>query len=347
MKHLTSVNFSVVGKSGLIAAAAMLLASCGGANDSGGASAQAATSDTVLAARTRTARAPTCNSEVWTAGKYYSTGSTVKYSANGQTYQASHDNPGYDPTISTWYWNPYTCSASAAMTPTSTPAPAPTAATVADSSGAVAGSTVVSEGQFNQMFPNRNAFYSYAGFVAAINSYPGVFSMGNDTMRKQEAAAFLANVNHETGGLQYIREANQANWPLYCDNSSQYPCAPGQQYYGRGPIQLSWNYNYGAAGAALGLNLLADPDLVARDSTVAWKTAMWFWMTQKGGAQMTPHEAMVNLVGFAETIKAINGGLECNKAPGSVGNNQMLSRVNYFSNFAQLLGVPTGINLTC
>ena len=31
---------------------------------------------------------------------------------NGKYYQATHDNPGYDPTISTWFWSPYTCSGS-------------------------------------------------------------------------------------------------------------------------------------------------------------------------------------------------------------------------------------------
>lgn len=31
---------------------------------------------------------------------------------------------------------------------------------------------VVSEAQFNQMFPNRNSFYSYNGLVQALSSYP-------------------------------------------------------------------------------------------------------------------------------------------------------------------------------
>ncbi|MGW7242455.1 chitinase, partial [Streptomyces sp. NPDC054804] len=31
---------------------------------------------------------------------------------------------------------------------------------------------VVSEAQFNQMFPNRNSFYSYSGLTAALSAYP-------------------------------------------------------------------------------------------------------------------------------------------------------------------------------
>ncbi|MGV8899426.1 MAG: chitinase [Burkholderiaceae bacterium] len=294
---------------------------------------------TTTTAPTSTTSAASCDFPVWADGNDYVAGNIVKYSANGNYYKASNDNPGYDPIISTWYWDPYPCSATAAAT---TPATASTAAPAT-----ATGAFVVTEAQFNQMFPNRNGFYTYSGLVAAINAYPAIFATGSDTIKKQEASAFLANVNQETGGLQYIRESNQANWPLYCQSSSQAPCAAGQQYYGRGPIQLSWNYNYNAAGQALGLNLLADPDMVARDATVAWKTAMWFWMTQNSGAAVTPHNAMVNSVGFAETIRAINGGLECGKGAGSIGNQQMQARVTYFQKFTSILGVPSGNNLTC
>ena len=44
----------------------------------------------------------------WAAGQWYATGSIVRYT-NGGYYIATHDNPGYDPTISTWYWSPYSC----------------------------------------------------------------------------------------------------------------------------------------------------------------------------------------------------------------------------------------------
>ncbi|MFJ6768324.1 ricin-type beta-trefoil lectin domain protein, partial [Streptomyces sp. NPDC091282] len=103
---------------------------------------------------------------------------------------------------------------------------------------------VVSEAQFNQMFPNRNSFYTYQGLTAALGAYPGFANTGSDTTKKQEAAAFLANVNHETGGLVYVVEQNTANYPTYCDRSQSYGCPAGQAaYYGRGPIQLSWNFN--------------------------------------------------------------------------------------------------------
>ncbi|MEU8717602.1 glycoside hydrolase family 19 protein [Streptomyces sp. NPDC048663] len=203
---------------------------------------------------------------------------------------------------------------------------------------------VVSEAQFNQMFPNRNSFYTYQGLTAALGAYPGFANTGSDTAKKQEAAAFLANVNHETGGLVYVVEQNTANYPTYCDRSQSYGCPAGQAaYYGRGPIQLSWNFNYKAAGDALGIDLLNNPWLVQNDAAVAWKTGLWYWNTQSGPGTMTPHNAMVNGAGFGQTIRSINGSLECD------GRNpaQVQSRVDAYQRFTSILGVTPGANLYC
>ncbi|MEV4003764.1 glycoside hydrolase family 19 protein [Actinomadura sp. NPDC049753] len=206
------------------------------------------------------------------------------------------------------------------------------------------GGFVVSESQFDQMFPSRSSFYSYSGLTAAMAAFPAFANTGSDTVKKQEAAAFLANVNHETGGLVYIVEQNTGNYPHYCDASRSYGCPAGQAaYYGRGPIQLSWNFNYKAAGDALGIDLLNNPWLVERDASVSWRTGLWYWMTQNGPGTMTGHSAMVNGRGFGETIRSINGALECD------GRNpaQVQSRVNAYQRFTQILGVPAGSNLTC
>ncbi|CAM5489414.1 Chitinase C OS=Streptomyces griseus OX=1911 GN=chiC PE=1 SV=1 [Streptomyces griseus subsp. griseus] len=194
------------------------------------------------------------------------------------------------------------------------------------------------------MFPNRNAFYTYKGLTDALSAYPAFAKTGSDEVKKREAAAFLANVSHETGGLFYIKEVNEANYPHYCDTTQSYGCPAGQAaYYGRGPIQLSWNFNYKAAGDALGINLLANPYLVEQDPAVAWKTGLWYWNSQNGPGTMTPHNAIVNNAGFGETIRSINGALECN------GGNpaQVQSRINKFTQFTQILGTTTGPNLSC
>ncbi|MFD9739278.1 glycoside hydrolase family 19 protein [Umezawaea sp. NPDC059074] len=270
---------------------------------------------------------PTCNYPNWAAGRNYVTGNIVRYT-DGNYYIAEHDNPGYDPVISTWFWDPFTCGGGTTP-PTNPPGN---------------GGFVVSEAQFNQMFPGRNGFYTYSGLTAALSAYPGFANSGSDTVKRQEAAAFLANVNHETGGLVYIVEQNTANYPHYCDTSQSYGCPAGNAaYYGRGPIQLSWNFNYKAAGDALGINLLADPYQVERNASVAWKTGLWYWNTQSGPGTMTPHNAMVNGAGFGETIRSINGSLEC----GGRNPAQVQSRVDAYNRFVQILGTTAGNNLYC
>jgi predicted chitinase len=268
----------------------------------------------------------TCSYPNWVAGQYYAVGAIVRYT-NGQYYQATHENPGYDPIISTWFWSPYTCSGGGG----------------GNTGGGNTSGFVVTEAQFNQMFPGRNSFYTYAGLVDAMKKYPAFATSGSDAVKRQEAAAFLANVGHETGGLVYIDEINQANWPHYCDTSQPYGCPAGQSaYHGRGPIQLSWNFNYYAAGNALGVDLLNNPSLVATNSSISWQTGLWYWMTGTGAAGTTSHNAMVNGQGFGTTIRAINS-IECN------GGNpaQVQSRVNLYNQFVGILGVSAGGNLTC
>ena len=62
------------------------------------------------------------------------------------------------------------------------------------------------------------------------------------------------------GRFCYIEEIDGASKD-YCDKTNtQYPCNPNKKYYGRGPLQLTWNYNYGPAGSANGFDRLGSPD---------------------------------------------------------------------------------------
>ncbi|KAG6433330.1 hypothetical protein SASPL_104939 [Salvia splendens] len=124
--------------------------------------------------------------------------------------------------------------------------------------------------------------------------------------------------------LCYAKEINQAN--RYCDsNNRQWPCATGQSYFGRGPIQLSWNYNYGPAGRAVGFDGLNNPDIVARNNIISLKTTLWVWMNNV-------HAIITSGQGFGPTIRAINS-IECNGAnPATV-----IARVNYYTSYCSLL----------
>ncbi|MGW6444219.1 glycoside hydrolase family 19 protein [Lentzea sp. NPDC055074] len=255
----------------------------------------------------------------WAAGTWYPAGSIVRYT-NGQYYRAKNENPGYDPIISTWYWEPHNCGGG----------------------GEPGTGFPISESQFNSLFSGRNSFYTYQGFVDAARTIPAFGTSGSDTVKKQEVAAFLANTAHETGNFVYIEEINKNN--DLCDESQPYGCPAGTYaYYGRGPIQLSWNFNYKAAGDYLNLNLLQNPYQVAQNSTTAWRTAIWYWMTQRGPGSMTAHDAMVNGAGFGQTIRSINGSLECD------GRNpaQVQSRVNNYNRVTGTIGVTPGGNLYC
>jgi len=232
-------------------------------------------------------------------------------------------------------------------------------------------SDVLTRELYDSMFPNRDALYAYDALLEAASAYPAFGTTGTAEQRRRELAAFLGNAAHETTGGWPTAPGGPEAWGLYfieevgcedgactgyCDASNtEYPCAPGKTYHGRGPIQLSWNYNYGAFGEVLGLDLLADPDLVTADGSIAFATALWFWMTAQA-PKPAAHDVMVGLwqpdasdtaagrvPGFGMTVNIINGGLEC----GIPTDDRVLDRVRFYRHFAELLGTPEGDNLEC
>ncbi|GLT34921.1 hypothetical protein SLA2020_094090 [Shorea laevis] len=177
------------------------------------------------------------------------------------------------------------------------------------------------------------SFYTRDAFLSALSSsFPNFGQLGSADDNKREIAAFFAQVSHETGSFCYTEENDKSN--TYCQSSTEYPCAAGKSYYGRGPLQLSWNTNYGAAGKALGLDLLNNPETVSTDPVVSFKTALWYWMT-----------AVRPVVGqgFGATTRAINGPVECDgKKPDLVQ-----ARANLYTSYCTQLGVSPGTNLQC
>lgn len=68
-------------------------------------------------------------------------------------------------------------------------------------------SSLISQDMFNEMLKHRNdgncpgkGFYTYDAFIAAANSFGAFGTTGDDTTRKREIAAFLAQTSHETTG---------------------------------------------------------------------------------------------------------------------------------------------------
>ncbi|XP_041000194.1 endochitinase EP3-like [Juglans microcarpa x Juglans regia] len=150
------------------------------------------------------------------------------------------------------------------------------------------------------------SFYTRAAFLDAVSAYKNQFAAGSVDDSKREIAAFFANVGILTESLCYIEETDGASRDYYCDETNtRYPCKSNKKYYGRGPLQLTWNYNYGAAGNNIGFDVLNYPELVAEDPIISFKTALWYWMTNV-------HQKLSHKGGFAATIQAMNGAIECN-----------------------------------
>ncbi|KVH91269.1 chitinase 6-like [Cynara cardunculus var. scolymus] len=182
--------------------------------------------------------------------------------------------------------------------------------------------------------PGRG-FYTRDAFLKVIRDYPHFARSGSIDDSKREIAAFFAHASFETGYFCYIEEITGRSGK-YCDKTNtKYPCNPRKSYHGRGPIQLSWNYNYGAAGKSLGFDGLNNPEIVAKDPVVSFKTALWYWMENA-------HWDFASGNGFGATIRAINR-VECDGGdPKTVS-----SRVSYYTDYCKQLGVGTGNNLRC
>ncbi|MFC4232315.1 chitinase [Parasediminibacterium paludis] len=233
---------------------------------------------------------------------------------------------------------------------------------------------LISKKQYQQLFPHHDTIYSYENFIAAANGFPSFANEGNTLQNKQELAAFFANIAHETTngwqgakggpyawGLVFKEEQACVNKPCPVYNTgglSKYTPAAGKNYFGRGPIQISYAYNYGLAGDELQLPLLQQPELVASNGIIAFKTALWFWMkAQKpkpschdvmcGKWQANAEDSIQKRVpGFGMTILIINGGLECNTTDKAFIENRN-ERIGFYKYFAKLLGISTDTNCDC
>ena len=201
--------------------------------------------------------------------------------------------------------------------------------------------------------------------------YKNFLSEGTLTTRKRELAAFLANISHETTGGPAV--GNTYEWGLffreegentaeppntYVSPNTEYPPVDGKSYHGRGPIQLSYNYNYGPASEHIFGDkniLLSNPELVSTDAAIAFMTAIWFWMTPQF-PKPSAHDVIVGnwtptaadtegnrIAGLGMTINIINGGVEC-------GFNtfeekpQVKDRINYYKRYTDILEISTDVD---
>jgi len=89
-------------------------------------------------------------------------------------------------------------------------------------------------------------------------------------------AAFLAQIGHESGGLQYTREiAEGLAYEGRQDLGNTQP-GDGPRFRGRGLLQVTGRSNYAAVSAALGVDFVAKPGLLEQPTFAALSAAHWW-----------------------------------------------------------------------
>lgn len=241
---------------------------------------------------------------------------------------------------------------------------------------------ILTNANWNNLFPNRIGtpsnkaqktvdFYSYANFIKATKLFPQFLAEGGNTLKRRELAAFLAHIAQETSGGWATAPGGIFKWGLfflqeqkpasdYADKTKiNYPPVAGVAYFGRGPKQLSWNYNYGQFSEAWYGNkdsLLQHPERLSEYPILSFASALWFWMTTQlpkpschdiitGKWKPTADDmAKGRIPGFGATLNVLNGGVEC-----GTGNDQPQTkeRYDYYKYFCQYLHVLPGENISC
>ncbi|OEZ50364.1 chitinase class I [Janthinobacterium sp. MP5059B] len=112
-------------------------------------------------------------------------------------------------------------------------------------------------------------------FLAPLNA--AMVEFGITTPARQ--ASFLSQVGHESGSLRYVRELASGEAYEGRVDLGNTKRGDGVRFRGRGLLQVTGRANYAACGKALGLDLLAQPELL--EQTVnACRSAGWFWQTR-------------------------------------------------------------------
>lgn len=241
------------------------------------------------------------------------------------------------------------------------------------------------EDDYNTMFCMRmKDLFTYNDFIKAVARYPQFCNEKDssnknslDDVCKIELATFLANATQETGGHSPWDDTNDCpfhrqsfalvyevgcsnasgNCPAYnakCDDpiwGKAYPCASKQWYFGRGPFQLSWNFNYGAFGLVMHGDVntyLKNPEAIATNGELAFLSAFWFYMTPSspkpsihevaaGFFKPNSHDDKTkNVAAFGSTINIINGGIECG---GGYETTQAKNRREYLQSWMTDFGI--------
>ena len=117
-------------------------------------------------------------------------------------------------------------------------------------------------------------------------------------------AHFLAQIGHESGELRFRTElASGSAYEGRVDLGNDQP-GDGIRFKGRGLIQLTGKANYKLFGRSIGreAEIMADPDIVARDATLCVQAAGWFWASRHLNSLADSND-------LTQITRRVNGGL--------------------------------------
>lgn len=143
-------------------------------------------------------------------------------------------------------------------------------------------------------------------FVSALNTAMARRQINTP----KRMAAFLAQVGHESGHLQYVRELGGARYLAKYDTGKlaerlgNTPEADGDgaKYCGRGLIQITGRTNYIKVSVALfgDARLLDTPELLEQPEWAAESAAYFWWTNSLNG--------LADADRFTDITRRINGG---------------------------------------
>lgn len=144
-----------------------------------------------------------------------------------------------------------------------------------------------------------------AGFLAQIAHESGQFRALAENLNYSAEALLRVFPRHfdAAQAAVYTRQPQRIGSRVYANRMGNGDEAGGDgwRYRGRGLIQVTGRDNYAACGTALGLDLIAQPELLEQPSPAA-RSAAWFW-----------HSNGLNRPADARDIETItrriNGGL--------------------------------------
>ena len=149
----------------------------------------------------------------------------------------------------------------------------------------------------------------------------------------------------ETGAGCLYRSCDPGTW-----QAEAWPCPADTKYFGRGPKQLSYNYNYGPYSYIIygDVNPLLQNPAKVTEGWLAFASAVYFFMQPRPpkpsmfeliyGYWTPPEDSTSRDPGsdFGTSIMIINGGIECG---GSKATAQAANRVKYYAGFMDYFGL--------